>query len=103
MRNSVPPGLSARGARKGRGGVVEGKSERIAPGEYKEMSPAHRSDFCPVIVRIREKTRRRVMDSLSANGGNGNLSALVEELLTQWLKTHDGKPPAGKRTATRGK
>ena len=65
------------------------------------MPHAHRSDFCRVIVRIRENTRRRVMDSLSASGGSSNLSSLVEELLTQWLKTRDGTP-AGKRSATRG-
>ena len=65
------------------------------------MPHAHASDFCRVIVRIREKTRTRVMDLLSASGRNGELSALVEELLTQWIKAH-GKPSAGKRTATRG-
>jgi hypothetical protein len=55
----------------------------------------HGSESCRVIVSIREKTRQAVMSLLSAKGQGDNLSALVEDLLAQWLASQER--PARKR------
>ena len=53
-------------------------------------------EYCRVIVRIREKTHKSVMAALSA-AGQDNLSVLMDELLAQWLATHDAKQLASRR------
>jgi hypothetical protein len=61
------------------------------------------SGYCRVIVRIREKTHQSVMNLLSASGRGDDLSALVEDLLGQWLASNEGEQrAAGKRPSKQG-
>ena len=60
-----------------------------------QPKPADDPNYCRVIVRIREKTHQGVMDLLSTGYQSDNLSALVDDLLTQWLAGHP-KPKAAK-------
>jgi hypothetical protein len=64
--------------------------------ENGRMKDARVTEYCRVIVRIREKTRKSVMAALSA-AGRDNLSVLIDELLAQWLATHDAKQPTSRR------
>jgi len=61
----------------------------------------HGSDYCRVIVRIREKTRKRVMALLSSTGQGDNLNALVEDLLGQWLAKQRGETAAASKRANK--
>lgn len=60
-----------------------------------QPKPADDPNYCRVIVRIREKTHQGVMDLLSTGYKSDNLSALVDDLLTQWLAGHQA-PKAAK-------
>lgn len=68
--------------------------------ESRSMRQAQTSEYCRVIVRIREKTHQAVMRLLSASGQD-NLSALVEDLLAGWLESHEAKRPASSRKKTK--
>jgi hypothetical protein len=60
------------------------------------MREGQTSEYCRVIVRIRERTHQGVMRLLSASGQD-NLSVLVDELLAQWLASYEAKQPASRR------
>ena len=64
------------------------------------MRQAQTSEYCRVIVRIREKTHQAAMRLLSSRGQD-NLSALVEDLLAGWLESHEAKRPASSRKKTK--
>jgi hypothetical protein len=73
------------------------------PRETSQGQPAGDSEYCRVIVRVREGTHQGVMRLLSASGQGDNLSALVDDLLAQWLASHEANRPASKRTPKPGK
>jgi hypothetical protein len=61
----------------------------------------HGSDYCRVIVRIREKTQQRVMSLLSASGRGDDIGDLVEDLLGQWLAKQRGETAAASKRANK--
>jgi len=60
------------------------------------------SDYCRVIVRIREKTHLSVINLLSASGQGDDLSALVEGLLEQLANHQEKQQAAGKKSRKQG-
>lgn len=72
--------------------------ERKPSGEFQ---PPADSEYCRVIVRIRERTHQDAMRLLSESGPDDNLSALVDNLLTHWLVSNEAKRPSTKRKKAR--
>lgn len=92
--------LLARGEREGR---IVTTAEIVRAARQRrglQPKPADDPNYCRVIVRIREKTHQCVMDLLSTGYQSDNLSALVDDLLTQWLAGHEAKRPASSRKKT---
>jgi len=97
----LPPARKLKPCRNGkptRQGSGAGRRKRKL--ESRSMRQAQTSEYCRVIVRIREKTHQAVMRLLSASGQD-NLSALVEDLLAGWLESHEAKRPASSRKKTK--
>ena len=68
----APP--SAAGAKAGKGRLATGKKSN--------------EDYCQTTISIRKETRKRVKQALLDAESGQDVSELIEELLTQWLKAN---------------